>query len=1430
MSTAQMNGDAAPFRPTADEIAARLRVEVAGLLALRPDAVPADRSLCELGLESTQLTELVQRLSQWLERPVPAWTVWQYPTPAALAAHLAGDGRAARAAAAAPARGRAAAHAPVAIVGIGCRLPGGIETPEALWQGLLDGVDTVGEVPGGRWTVAECLDAGPRACGTMSSRRGGFLDDVAGFDADLFRIPPAEARQMDPRQRIALETAWAALEDARIVHDELAGSRTGVFMGTTAQEHHPATGADPDGIGPRSAAGRDDSTVPARIARALGLDGPAPAVATACGSSLTAAHLAVRSLREGEVDLALAGGVNVLLGPHTTLAMTDSGEVRGEGCGVLVLRRLSDALAAGDRVYAVIRGSAVHDDGAFDGLTAPGPGARADVMRAAWQEAGISPGHVSYVEAHGTRTPLGDPVEAEALGTAFADGRTQALRIGSARTNFGHLEAAAGVVGLMKTALALHHGEIPAGLRLAAPGRLTGFEAGRLEAVTERTPWPGEGRRYAGVSGFAFDGTNAHLALEEAPHRRRLFVPLAADSTGDLRAAADALTDRVRAGGAWYAPELLGRATGTHRVVAAVAHPGELAGALREHVAAHAQGPAVRPHALAFCFPGHGSQWLGMGRDLLGEPAFRTALDECDRALRPFTGWSVTEELLADRPGSRLERTDVVQPVLFALQTALARTLSAWGVEPTVVFGQSVGEVAAAVFAGALPLAEGARLITTWSRLVAEQASGHGALTVCELSLEDAESLPEVRAGRLSLAGHLAPGQVCLSGPREAVDALERDLDGRGVRAWRVNIDYAAQSTQLAQLASELEERLGTLRTRSTTVPFWSTVTGGYADGTDLDAAYWARNMCAPMRLAEATGALADGRGLRIVEITPHPVAGHALQSGLDAFDGDQPRILSTGRRDRVAREALEDVAAALWCDGSDVDWGAVTGRRRRRATPTPVVLPVSGRTARARAENAARLAGHLDGTPDAGLLDVAYTAARHRPHLEHRASIVAASSAEAAEALRALADDRAHPGLIEGAAAAGTDLAVLFTGEGSQRIGTGRELYAAFPEFRRALDEVCAALDPYLRLPLAAVLFAAEDGPDAVLIHETEFTQPVLFAVEVALFRLWQSWGVVPTAVAGHSVGELAAAHVAGVLDLADAARLVAARGRLMQARERGGAMASVQASESEVTEVLARVGGRVTVAEVNGPDQTVVSGDVAAVESVMAWLVGQGRWVRRLEVSHAFHSPHMDAMLGEFAEVAAECVFREPSIAWVSTVTGGVVSAGVVSDPGYWVRQVRAAVRFADAVRTLERSGVGRYVECGPAGVLSARGASCVAEPAVFVASQRGADEPGGEVRSLVQALGALHVAGQDIRWERVFATGVPVDLPVYAFQREHHWLEPARGGAYDARPSGLLSENIYPDLALDQPLSEDPHPVVKMVLQFRQDCSLQQGGPYD
>ncbi|MGW4690685.1 SDR family NAD(P)-dependent oxidoreductase, partial [Streptomyces sp. NPDC004244] len=462
---------------------------------------------------------------------------------------------------------------------------------------------------------------------------------------------------------------------------------------------------------------------------------------------------------------------------------------------------------------------------------------------------------------------------------------------------------------------------------------------------------------------------------------------------------------------------------------------------------------------------------------------------------------------------------------------------------------------------------------------------------------------------------------------------------------------------------------------------------------------------------------------------------------------------------------------------------------------PLPVV--VSGRDEAALREQARRWASWLSGRDDVTLADLARTAAVHRTHFTTRAAVTAETLDQTIDALHALADGAPHPALVEGTTRTGAP-AVLFTGQGSQRASMGRALHTALPVFRAAFDEVCAALDPHMTRPLTEVLFAPEGSQDAALVHETEFTQPALFAFEVALFRQWESWGVQPAVVAGHSIGELAAAHVAGVLDLPDAARLVAARGRLMQACEHGGAMASVEASEAEVLDVLARVEGRISVAGLNGPAQTVVSGDEAAVAAVERHFTELGRRTRRLEVSHAFHSPHMDAMLAEYEKVAESCRFEAPVIPLVSSVAGERVDEDVAPGEGirsarYWVRQARDAVRFLDVVRAAEQDGVTRFLECGPAAVLSAMGATCSERDSTFVASQRTPSrdgEPMDELRALVQALGSLHVSGNDITWDQVLA-GSPaawVPLPTYAFQREHFWLETTSHSSGDLASVGL------------------------------------------
>ncbi|MFD0311385.1 type I polyketide synthase, partial [Streptomyces sp. NPDC127119] len=923
-------------------------------------------------------------------------------------------------------------HEAVAVVGLSCRLPGA-DGPAAFWDLLSNGRDALRDLPDDRWRTAVGDSSAPRDATGM--RRGGFLDRVDTFDAAFFGISPREAVTTDPQQRLVLELAWEALEDAGVLPGSLRGSRTAVFVGALRDDYAALLYRDGErSITQHTMAGVSRAVIANRVSYHLGLHGPSLTVDSAQSSSLVAVHLACESLRSGESDAALVAGVHLNLlaesavtterfgglspdGTSYTFDARANGFVRGEGGGAVVLKPLDHALRDGDHVYGVIRGSAVNNDGATPGLTVPGRASQETVLREAYARAGVDPAAVQYVELHGTGTPVGDPVEAAALGAVLGSGRPagQPLRVGSAKTNVGHLEGAAGIVGLIKALLALRHRRLPASLNFRTENPDIPLRRLGLAVQTGPSDWPDpEGPLLAGVSSFGMGGTNAHVVL-----------------TG-------------------------------HR----------------------ADDPAPRPDS-----------------------------DDA-RAVIPW--------VLSARSGAALR----------------------------------------------------------------------------------------AQAERLHAA----------------------------VRA----------------------------------------------------------------------------------EEEPHPD-------------------------------------------------------------------------------------------------DVGLTLAAHRTVFDHRAVVLGDSRAALLDQLASLAGDMPAPGTVTGVRRPG-GTALLFTGQGAQRIGMGRELRRAFPVFAEAFDEVCAHLDPLLDRPLGEVV---ETGEGLV---ETGFTQPALFAVEVALYRLVTSLGVVPDQVAGHSVGEISAAHVAGVLSLADAARLVAARGRLMQELPPGGVMAAVRATEDEVLPLLAEEPSA-AVAAINGPLSTVISGEAEAVERMVSRLCAQGRSTRRLTVSHAFHSPLMNPMLDAFREVVATLTFREPVLPAVSTVTGKAVAPGQWTSPEYWVDQVNHPVRFMDAVRTLEDAGVTALLEIGPDAVCSAMAAECVRDThsTVSVAALRsGRDEP----RTLLSALAAVFVRGTDVDWAAVYAGrgARRVPLPTYAFQREPYWITGTPRGEHlppaDAVPAEISAEAPRPPVGTATDLDALVTAHIAAVLEYSDD----------
>ncbi|MCN9244973.1 SDR family NAD(P)-dependent oxidoreductase, partial [Streptomyces sp. RY43-2] len=947
-----------------------VRAEAGGVLGYtEADSVAADRAFQDLGFDSLTAMELRDRLATATGQRLPATLVFDYPSPAALADHLAallaGDASPSDEASdeGAP---RAAADEPIAIVGMACRFPGDVRTPDDLWRLVRDGGDAISGFPDDRgWDLAALHDPDPERPGTSYTKEGGFLTGAGEFDAGFFRISPREALAMDPQQRLLLETSWEAVERAGIAPDALRGSRTGVFVGTNGQDYALLLHAAAEDLGGYVGTGNSAAAVSGRISYTFGLEGPAITVDTACSSSLVSLHLACKALLRSECSLALAGGAAVMATPAAFVefsrqrALAPDGRCKpfadgadgtgwGEGVGMLLLERLSDARRNGHPVLAVVRGTAVNQDGASSGFSAPNGPAQQRVIRRALAEAGLTGRDVDAVEAHGTGTALGDPIEAQALLATYGQDRDaeRPLLLGSVKSNIGHTQAAAGVAGVIKMVEAMRHGLLPATLHVDEPTTHVDWSSGAVRVAADAVVWPETGRpRRAGVSAFGVTGTNAHVILERpaAPEaapggdgadepRTLPVVPwvLSARSADALRGQArrllSALTD-----GAPDTPgpgaEDIGHTLATARAV--LDHRAVLLGADRtELLRGLAEGGGVAGRAttdprVVFVFPGQGAQWVGMADALMAEsPVFAARMRECAAALSPYVEWSLLD-VLGD--AETLARVDVVQPALFAVMVSLAEVWRSLGVEPAAVVGHSQGEIAAACVAGALSLQDAARVVALRSRALVRLA-GRGGMVSLALPAERAQALLTglgERGGRLSLAAVNGPSTVVVSGESRALDDLLAEAERQGVRARRVEVDYASHSAEVESVRDEVIGALRDIRPRAASVPVYSTVTGEAMDTTAWGPEYWYRNLRGTVRFDTAVrAALAEGATC-FVEVGPHPVLAGGVQETIDDA-GRTAVALGTLRRDEGGTRRLLTSVAEAFTHGAPVRWEAV--------------------------------------------------------------------------------------------------------------------------------------------------------------------------------------------------------------------------------------------------------------------------------------------------------------------------------------------------------------------------------------------------------------------------------------------------------------------------------------------------------------------------
>ena len=951
-----------------------LIVQIAKLIGQKTESIDVHKSFADYGLSSLDAVSLSGDLEEILNQQLPPTLAYDHPSISMLSQYLANK-KPSETTKSNNSANKSDPKEAIAIVGMGCRFPGA-SSPEEYWQLLSQGVDKISDVPKDRWDNEQFYHPDPSVPGKATTFKGGYLDNIDQFDPFFFGISPSEAKNMDPQQRLLMELSYEALDDSGQNIEETSGSKTGVFIGISINEYSQIQLEDPVKITSHSATGSALSIAANRISYNYNFRGPSLAVDTACSSSLSAVHLACQSIRNNECEMALAGGVSLILTPTLSIGFTKAGVLapdgkcktfdarangyaRGEGGGVVVLKSLSKAKEDGDRIYAVIPGSAMVQDGRTNGLMAPSQESQENLLKKAYQNAGINPGDVQYIEAHGTGTLLGDSMEAGAIGEVIGGNRSKGhVAIGSVKTNFGHLEAASGMAGLIKTVLSIKNKQIPPSLNCQTPNPHIPFEELNLKVQQEISPWPKEsGPAIAGTSSFGFGGTNVHVVvrgLDETPNKtstdnteNQYILPLSASSQDNLKSLAENFYNILISKSdisivALCSAAAKRRSSGGFRLACVGNSREELTDGLlaffneERHPNVLYDGTNRKQSSdFVFVFSGHGSQWHGMGRELIHtEPVFSQRIEKIDSLIQKQFGWSLKDELFADSTDSKLDTISKTQPMIFAIQIALAELWKSWGIKPDAVISHSMGEVASAYIAGILSLEDAVNVICLRSQLLTK-LQGKGTMLATELSAEQAKEALIGHEEYVSIAAINAPESTFLSGDPEKIKEIKSALESKNLYCQLVNIDIAPHSPQIDPLRPEMLEALKGLQPHTSLIPFYSTVTGELADNIVFNPDYWVDNLRKPVLFSKAVEKMMDDGFSTFMEVSPHPV----LLGSLQQFQSAQKRLnlMASMRREESQLAILYRSLGTLYTKGYSVAWDNVFSNSNEHVSLPPI-------------------------------------------------------------------------------------------------------------------------------------------------------------------------------------------------------------------------------------------------------------------------------------------------------------------------------------------------------------------------------------------------------------------------------------------------------------------------------------------------------------